>query len=264
MINQSIKTYAEKFGNQDAVKYAALYEAISQKEKAEIVLVGEFSNGKSTLLNALIGKDMLPTGIGATTSKITYLQKGEANKILCSTGETYFKDKDAKSIIYNSFSTCQENEISIHFKNFVFNDFKIVDTPGINDTDKDREFITYEYAPKADAMVFVLDASRGFTRFEKEFFEGLSDTSKDKIFIVFNKIDAYDNFSKEDMLRLLSQGKIEGLKGFAVSAKNGINGVLQNSDTLIEQSGIPDFKASLIEYVNSRKSRQTVKNRKKK
>lgn len=259
----SLKYYAEQLENQNAVKYATLYEEISQKEKAEIVVVGEFSNGKSTLLNAIIGKDILPTGIGATTSIITYLQKGDENKIGCKDREVYFDDSNAKTIINDFFNQCNEKKIEIYLKEFVFNDFLIVDTPGINDINKDRELITCEYAPKADAMIFVLDVSKGFSRFEKEFFEGLSDTSKDKIFVVFNKIDSVDNFSAENVSYHLKAGNIDNVKGFGVSAKLGVRGVLSNSKEIIAESGIDNFKSSLIDYVNGRISRQTVQNRKK-
>lgn len=262
MLVTSLRLFAEQIDNQNAVKYATLYEEISQKEKAEIVVVGEFSNGKSTLLNALIGDDILPTGIGATTSKITYLKKGDTSKIVSSGSEREFDDTNAKKVISDFIYQCKDNEVTIHLKDFIYNDFLIVDTPGINDIDRDRELITYEYAPKADAMIFVLNVSRGFTRFEKEFFEGLGDTSKDKIFVVFNKTDTIDNFSKEDLDELLKAGNIKGVKGFGLSAKMGINGVLQSSEELIEQSGISEFKTSLIEYVNNRESRQAVTHRK--
>jgi len=264
MLINSLRLFAEQIGNQHAVKYACLYEEISQKEKAEIVVVGEFSNGKTTLLNALIGKDILPTGIGATTSKITYLKKGNTNKIICSEREKEFNDSDAKKVIGNFINQCNDNQLTVYFKDFIFNDFLIADTPGINDIDRDRELITYEYAPKADAMIFVLDVSRGFTKFEKEFFDGLSDTAKDKIFVVFNKIDTIDNFSKGDLEKLLESGNIKNIKGFGISAKMGVKGAVQNLEELTVKSGIEEFKTALIEYVNSTESRQAVKHRKEK
>ena len=42
-----------------------------------LAIVGKMSSGKSTFINALIGKEILPTGHFQTTSAITYIERGE-------------------------------------------------------------------------------------------------------------------------------------------------------------------------------------------
>jgi len=42
-----------------------------------LAVVGEFSSGKSTFINALLQKDLLPEGILPTTGVATYIQQGE-------------------------------------------------------------------------------------------------------------------------------------------------------------------------------------------
>lgn len=42
-----------------------------------LAVVGKMSSGKSTFINALIGKEVLPTGIFQTTNAITYIERGE-------------------------------------------------------------------------------------------------------------------------------------------------------------------------------------------
>ena len=42
-----------------------------------LAIVGKMSSGKSTFINALIGKEILPTGIFQTTSAITYIERGD-------------------------------------------------------------------------------------------------------------------------------------------------------------------------------------------
>ena len=42
-----------------------------------LAIVGKMSSGKSTFINALIGKEVLPTGHFQTTSAITYIERGE-------------------------------------------------------------------------------------------------------------------------------------------------------------------------------------------
>ena len=44
----------------------------------EVAIIGQFSSGKSTFLNALLSKDILPTGITPVTSKVIYINYGES------------------------------------------------------------------------------------------------------------------------------------------------------------------------------------------
>ena len=47
------------------------------KEPMQIAIIGQFSSGKSTFLNALLGQDILPTGITPTTSKVCKICYGQ-------------------------------------------------------------------------------------------------------------------------------------------------------------------------------------------
>ena len=51
------------------------------KYPMEVAIVGQFSSGKSTFLNALLSKDILPTGITPVTSKVNFLNYGEEYKL---------------------------------------------------------------------------------------------------------------------------------------------------------------------------------------
>ena len=51
------------------------------KYPMEIAIVGQFSSGKSTFLNALLSKDVLPTGITPVTSKVNFLNYGDEYKL---------------------------------------------------------------------------------------------------------------------------------------------------------------------------------------
>jgi predicted GTPase len=50
------------------------------EDRFNLLLVGRFSRGKSTLMNALLGSDSLPTGIVPITSVITTVRYGVAAK----------------------------------------------------------------------------------------------------------------------------------------------------------------------------------------
>lgn len=261
------RNLAEQIRNENITKYFKIYDEIKNKDKAEIVFVGEFSNGKSSVLNALLALNVLPTGIGTITSKITHLQKDTINKVEYCQDTMLFEMNNAVNEI-NSFVAnvdkkgTQDDHLYISMQDLAFNDWAIIDTPGINDKNRERELITYTYAPRADAMVFVLDAGRGFTKFEADFFADLSDTAKEKLFVVINKIDAYEELTKDDIQKMLTQQGISSEKAFIVSAKQAIEAIKTKDADLYEKSKIDVFKQALIAYVNTTESRLTVKNRK--
>ena len=66
----------------------------------------------------------------------------------------------------------------------------LVDTPGVNDLSLQRADITYSYIPRADAVLFLLDAGQILKESERVFLqEKLLKASRDKIIFVITKWD---------------------------------------------------------------------------
>ncbi|NCB53856.1 MAG: dynamin, partial [Epsilonproteobacteria bacterium] len=61
--------------------YALEQLQIRSEEPMKVAITGQFSSGKSTFLNALLAKNILPTGITPVTSKVNYIRYGDAFKI---------------------------------------------------------------------------------------------------------------------------------------------------------------------------------------
>src|SRR5689334_24286229 len=49
-----------------------------EEDRFHLVVVGEFNHGKSTFVNALLGKNVLPTGVTPTTAAIHHLKYSDA------------------------------------------------------------------------------------------------------------------------------------------------------------------------------------------
>src|SRR5207253_3619287 len=80
----------------------------------------------------------------------------------------------------------------------------IVDTPGVNDINEQRAEITYGYLPRADAAVFLLDATQILSASERQFLEEriLRSTRERLVFVV----------AKAD---LLNEGELAETRAFA-------------------------------------------------
>ena len=246
-MNRELKEKLLNLESNDIKSLVRIIEDRETKKNIEIVFTGTLSNGKSTLINSLIGEDLLPVSMGATTSSLMFISKGD-NRV-------EYNDKVVELSKENLKIANQEAEIvNVYIQTFPFENVVFVDSPGIDDIVESREEKSFKYVPNADAVVLVIDISQGMKKSEKEFFDDfILKTNKDKIFVVLNKLDMIMN-EEEDNSIDIDKLKIEGVEKenqFALSAKYALKGVLKNDKELIEKSQIVPFKNHFSNYINT-------------
>ena len=204
-----LKEYCEYIGLEHTAK--SIGETIEKiaKEHFEVAIVGEFKRGKSTLINALLGQEVLPADVlpaTATLNRVTYSEEpyvmveyknGEEEKVDINkladyvTKLSYESEKKAETVkqatVYYDTAFCKNN-------------VDIIDTPGLND-DEQMTNVTLSILPEIDAAVFVISANSPFSQFEKEFLEKKMLTS-DMGRIIF-AVNCFGTFSKEDEDRIV-------------------------------------------------------------
>ena len=172
-----------------------------------VVIVGEFNSGKSAVVNAMLGGEIVPEGILPTTNEITVikwadLRNGEEERVE--------QQSDGLFVRYTGADLLKE--------------INIVDTPGTNVILERQQRLTEEFIPRADLVLFVLSADRPFTDSEVRFLKYVREWGKKVVFVV-NKVDLLANndevhevveFVENNAKRLLS---VQGAKAIPVSAK---------------------------------------------
>ena len=256
-MNRELKEKLLNLESNDVKSLVRIIEDMETKKNIDIVFTGTLSNGKSTLINSLIGEDLLPVSMGATTSSLMFISKGD-NRV-------EYNDKVVELSKENLKIANQEAEIvNVYIQTFPFENVVFVDSPGIDDIVESREEKSFKYVPNADAVVLVIDISQGMKKSEKEFFDDfILKTNKDKIFVVLNKLDMIMN--EEDISIDIDKLKIEGVEKenqFALSAKYALKGVLKNDKELIEKSQIVPFKNHFSNYINTLDKYKVFKDRK--
>lgn len=257
-----------------------------------VVVVGEFSRGKSTFINALLGQKILPSSTRPTTTVI--------NKIhydLNFAYNIYFRDGTNRQISEEEFQelivggtpdvdSAQEMELyekhveyiaSIEYVDIAYplelcqNGIDIIDTPGTNDTD--REEITFKFIPQADVAILILSATQIFSDSEKDFLKNrILANDIQKIFFVINFKDRLASKEEEDELFDYATKHLESVldnpRIYLVSSRNALNFKrTQSGQTLagkrvivpdtLEETGFAVLEDDLAQYLITQ--RATIK-----
>ena len=268
LINLSNKLLTKDYVRNNSRIYQLLREFVASMKNDfyTILVLGEFKRGKSTFINALLGQSLLPMNVlpeTATINAIMYNDEPKLNVVFNDgrevTGEVTYE-------YLNQFSARQENSqvneikyIKIGYPlELLHNRIVLVDTPGVSDINEQRCEVTYQFIPKANAVIFLLDANSPLKKTERDFIEEkiLSNGIKNILFIL-NKYDDVDEDEEEDLLddvkeRLLSafntkvqKYKIEDIKLYPLSARQALQGIEQENDMLHEASGLETVKKAL-------------------
>ena len=216
-----------------------------KKKIIDVNIIATMSAGKSTLVNSLLGKKILPTHAGACTAIVT---KIEDNK------DDVFKaivlDKNNEEIVrysninyedmkyLNNSNKVGEVDIkgNISFINFENIVLVLIDTPGPNSAMDERyaEITRKALDNSSESIIlFVMDGGTLNNNSQKSFLQDIAKSmsvggkqSKERFIFVVNKIDEYreddDDIEKdvlEETRKFLEQTGIEEPNIFLVSAE---------------------------------------------
>ncbi|KAG6774473.1 hypothetical protein POTOM_021826 [Populus tomentosa] len=196
-------------------------DAVSQiDEPFLLAIVGEFNSGKSTVINALLGKRYLNEGVVPTTNEITFLRYSNSDS---EEQQRCERHPDGQYICYLPAPILKE--------------MNIVDTPGTNVILQRQQRLTEEFVPRADLLLFVISADRPLTESEVSFLRYTQQWKK-KVVFVLNKSDLYRNSSElEEAMLFIKENTMKLLKTndvilYPISARSALEAKLSASSEL--------------------------------
>ena len=233
-------------------------------ERFVVVVLGEFNHGKSTFINALLGAPVLPTGITPTTAVLSHVSFG-TQRAATLVGEDGARRPVASGALADWLTVEGEGagKASVHHVELteplplLQNHLTLVDTPGVNDINEQRAEITYGYLPRADAAVFLLDATQILTASERQFLEErILRSTRDRLLFVVAKTDLLSEpelnetlaFARKHLGAIVPEPAI-----FPVSAKRALAGDRAGS-------GLDAFVAALGATVENQRRKLLLDN----
>ena len=232
-----------------------------QDERFSVVVIGEFSRGKSTFINALLGAALIPMDVLPETAVIHALHYGEEPALTVVRRDGSTEKGKASSEYLQQFVVGNQDVDAVSYikiaypADFLAGNVLLVDTPGVSDMDEQRAEITYGFLPQADVVIVLLDATAPLKKTEKDFInQRVLPQGIRRVIFVANKADHIDPEEVPDNYAEILQKRLdkafgESLEGelFLVSAKLALDSALQKNASLWEQSGMEVLTARLRE-----------------
>ena len=224
-----------------------------------LVVAGEFKRGKSTVINALVGANLLPTGVVPLTSVVTLLRYGETpgTTVVFETGATRAVQLDTLADYVtergNPKNAKGVREVAVTFPaQWLNGGIRLVDTPGIGSAHRHNTEVTYQYLPQADAVIFVASVEQPVSSIELDF---LADIRRyaGKVFCLLNKTDYLNEAELAESVAFATQALREALGApvpvFPVSARLALRGRTENDPELFARSRFAEFDAAVRHFL---------------
>ena len=254
------------------------------EHKFSVGILGEFKRGKSTVINSLLGKEIMPADIlpcSATMNRVTYDMKPHAEILMMDGSVKNVSVEELKNYVTkttkdNEAVAATVEEAVVYYPcAFCQNGVDIVDTPGLNDDERMNK-VTEEVIPKLDAVIMVVTHDSPFSMSEAEFVRNkIMASDVGRIIFLVNKTDTVRRASdKERILQEVKTKiqksvmekmeilygadskeyesaiqKIANIKVYPFSGLDALEGKMNNDTEMIQNSGTIEFEAALTKML---------------
>ncbi len=267
-----------------------------QAEKFTILIMGTFSSGKSSMINAFIGENLLPTGFLPETAVIGELHYSQQKSITMYPKKGKWKGGDAPFQLdqatpeeiekYASIDNeghmnskdDESNRIESPFEKMVItwpleilkDGVVIVDSPGTNDP-YSNDKIVQSYIPRADAMIYLMKGLDAYTMDDKKALEGINKVGIRNIVFGITyfdtvcqnymgkeaKMQTFLNVIRSDCKKHTDLGD-EGIH--FIASLDGLKAKITDDHELLVKSGYDGLEKYIQKYLVENKGKDQVKN----
>ncbi len=258
---EELRSFLDESGMQDKAREVSGHLLRLEHDSVKVAVIGEFKGGKSTLINAILGEEILPSWTVECTAAITQVGYGVRSGMIVHTTDgkqneqPLEKLKELATIRNDRFDGIAYIEARYPAE-LLKNGLVIVDTPGTNSAVKARELITKWFLKIADAAILVLNAEYLLRQSEVQFIrDEITQSNYGAVFVVVNRCDLFQD-EPEQLKQALSRTTVK-LKElipsleriYPLSAREALKGRGGSLPDLVVSSGIEALENDLGRYV---------------
>jgi GTP-binding protein EngB required for normal cell division len=264
----------------------------------KVQVIGGFSAGKSTIINALLGEDILPAFSYPTTAIINEIKYSEQKKATLFFRNPIPKNipddfapeaiahikkyggKNVPPLIISADKETVEKYVVIPegaenmmrespYKNLELlwplellkNGVEIIDSPGLND-EQVRTEVTEEYSNHADAVLYAINSGQACAQTDMNEIQRLVNNKFNKMYFLINKFDTVPEREKPRFIRTNSD-KLSGYTNqkngiFYISALSALEGRMENNSESYAESGFAAFENELSHFLVDEKGIEKI------
>ena len=215
-----------------------------ENKKVTIAVIGQFKRGKTTLINTILGRPILPVGIVPITAAITRIEYADQNDAETAEDKAtvYYTNglrEEVPAEDLHAYISEQENHDNargvaevelLTDAAFLRDGLTLVDTPGVGSVHENNSKSAVDFARESDGVVFMLSVDSPVNQIEVDFLRKVKQFAG-KFYFVVNKIDRVDEEELAEymeycgaLLRSIMEmdgEEAENLKLIPVSARKG-------------------------------------------
>lgn len=219
---EKLKEYASQLGFEDIVKKLNIISSSLQDSKAQLVLplIGEFSAGKTTLINAISDSKALESASEPTTATIYALHfSATATRAIIHYQDGTITETDDISELHNKELIDATLVEVFDLSSKVSSSILLVDTPGLSSHDIKHRQNLVDFLPQADGIFLVIDVNQPITKSLTDFAKTI-ELSKRPLYIVLTQCDTKSSQDIELQKKYILDNTELHISGIAcVSAK---------------------------------------------
>jgi nucleoside 2-deoxyribosyltransferase len=224
-------------------------------------VLGEFKRGKSTLINALLGEELMPSGVLPVTAVTTELGYGEpgATVVYLDGATEELGPGDLAEYVTEARNPANERRVArVEARvpaDLLLPGAVLVDTPGLGSVFRHNDQAATRAFVEADGAILVLSADAPLSETERQLLAALADRQA-PTFFVLNRVDHLSPAERDEVSRFVTE-TVAGELGhkerlWCLSARGALSARLAGEEPTEEAAGdFLAFSAAFVKFVEA-------------
>jgi GTP-binding protein EngB required for normal cell division/polyhydroxyalkanoate synthesis regulator phasin len=267
-ILRSLRQMAEARKDKDGANECRKLLSRLAEDRFNLVVVGQFSRGKTSLMNAMLGIDRLPTSVLPLTSVITSVSYGDRERVVIYWQWWSYTSEIQLSELPQYVTQegnpgnerrvqCAEVQLPVELLRL---GFYFIDTPGVGSAIAANTATTSAFLPEADAVIFLTSFESPLAEAELQFLDRVRRHVR-KIFVVVNKRDLVPAEQQGPVMAFVEARLKDALgeshpHAYSISARDALSAKQSADAEKLSRSGLPSLEADLLEFLQKDKARE--------